>query len=121
MNLYKKLEKYNNPGKPKTGYRVGDKKNFMKQVQFSAVFSGGTFGFAEFKLRRNGLLYTIFVIRGSGTNSLDLEPGLYLISVNGVVPPGGAIITISEPTNPPTPDAFGEGPIFRSYVLSISI
>jgi len=91
----------------------------MKQVQFSAVFSGGTFGFAEFKLRRNGLLYTVFVIRGSGTNLLVLEPGLYLISVQAVAPPGGAEITISEPTNPPTPDFFDEGPIFKSYVLSI--
>ena len=92
----------------------------MHTVTFHATFMGGLFGFAEFKLRRNGLLYATFVIRGSGSTNLILEEGLYLVSVNGVAPPGGAIIDISELTTPSTPEEFPEGPIFRNYVLTLT-
>jgi hypothetical protein len=91
----------------------------MAYITFSAEFRGGTFGFVEFTLRRNGFVYTSFVIKNSGTNTVDLENGLYLISLNGVATPGGTRINISGDTNPPTPDDFEEGPIFKGYVLSL--
>lgn len=93
----------------------------MTTVKFQATFKGGTFGFVEIKLHRNGLLYGYpIVISGSGTKKANLEPGLYLISVKGVAPPSGATFKIDQPTNPVTPDSFSEGPIFGSYVLNLN-
>jgi len=99
-------------------YNVINQAN-MKTVTFSAEFQGGTFGFIEVKLRRNGLVYSTFAIKGSGVKSLDIDAGLYLVSINGVSPPGGTVIDISEPTNPSTPDSFPEGPIYKGYVMEI--
>lgn len=94
----------------------------MALVNFEAIFRGGTFGFVEFKLRRNGHLYKYpLVINGSGGKQMNLDPGLYLITVRGVAPPAGAIITITHPTSPTTPDEFQEGPIHNSYVLNVNI
>ncbi|PRY55241.1 hypothetical protein B0I27_101210 [Arcticibacter pallidicorallinus] len=91
----------------------------MKTINFSAEFQGGTFGFIEVKLRRNGLVYSTFAVKGSGVKSLDTDAGLYLVSINGVSPSGGTAFTISEPTNPSTPDSFPEGPIYKGYVMEI--
>jgi hypothetical protein len=92
----------------------------MVQVTFSAEFRGGTFGFVEFKLRRNGSLHSVFSIKGTDSRSFNLEKGLYLVSINGVATPTGTEIKISASTNPLTPDFFPEGPIFRSYVLDLN-
>jgi|GEM_PF-3218801 len=94
----------------------------MAIVNFEAFFRGGTFGFVQIRLLRNGHPYqNPIVINGTGHQQVDLEPGLYLIVVHGVAPPDGATIIIHHPSSPTTPDEFSEGPIHKNYVLTVTL
>jgi hypothetical protein len=87
-------------------------------VNFSFQFSGGA-GHAEVKVMSHGENVTQLIFDSTGTQSRDLPPGLYLISVKGNSPSHGTVFTISHPTTEPTPDNYPEGVIIKGYVLRI--
>ncbi len=91
----------------------------MKSINFSAQFMGGTFGFFTIQILHNGIVTASFVLSGSSDSNQQLAPGLYLITVQGAVPPGGATFTIGQATTPPTPEQYAGGPIYKNYVLQI--
>jgi hypothetical protein len=77
------------------------------------VFSSGL-GQATAVLFRNGVLINMQSISTSGTIHFTDVQSRDSISVNGVCT-GSADITVSVPTNPPTPEHFTAGIIMTGY------
>jgi hypothetical protein len=79
------------------------------------VFSSGL-GQATAVLFRNGVLINMQSISTSGTIHFTDVQSRDSISVNGVCT-GSADITVSVPTNPPTPEHFTAGIIMTGYTV----
>jgi hypothetical protein len=89
-------------------------------VDFTVNFFGGI-GHVEIQIRSHGNMVGSPLVFDTDdeTQTRDLDPGFYILSVTGNASPGGTDLTISSPTTPNTPDHLPAGPILKAYSLHV--
>lgn len=101
--------------KIKKSFLVAVPKAVERSATVNVVFTSGI-GQVTAVLFRNGVLINMQSISTDGNIQFSQVQSRDSISVNGVCA-GNAVITISVPTNPGTPDTFSKEIIVAGYII----